>query len=371
MTITSRRISRRLFAVAAALVAIVAFLGIIAGVKVRAQNASQAPAARETGYAVKKPVMGGACSVCPWGVESDFVKTVMKNSGYDVQVCHNCAGGPQEARLVSNAKMPPALTNPVGPGGIAIPPPPNGPVDFGVTESTYLAWAYQGSHMFKADGPKKDLRLIGVIQHPSYYLVAVKADSGITDLSQIKEKNMPVKIITGVDEAWEDVLEYYGINKEWVESHGGHIGVAIRPDVRKDFDVIISGGTLENVPEWNIWYEASQKYDLKYLQLPQELLDKMAKDWDMQPGTVPLGLLHGMDHPFPTVINAGGDAVYGRTDMPDDFAYALAKAMDEQQDKLQWTIVNLSYNPHTVWKAFDVPLAPGAARYYKERGYMK
>jgi TRAP-type uncharacterized transport system substrate-binding protein len=24
-----------------------------------------------------------------------------------------------------------------------------------------------------------------------------------------------------------------------------------------------------------------------------------------------------------------------------------------------------------VWKAYGVPLAPGAARYYKERGYMK
>jgi TRAP-type uncharacterized transport system substrate-binding protein len=24
-----------------------------------------------------------------------------------------------------------------------------------------------------------------------------------------------------------------------------------------------------------------------------------------------------------------------------------------------------------VWKAYDVPLHPGAARYYRERGYMK
>src|SRR5262245_9373734 len=65
------------------------------------------------------------------------------------------------------------------------------------------------------------------------------------------------------------------------------------------------------------------------------------------------------------------DAVYGRTDMPEDFAYAVAKAMDVDQDKLQWNNVNLSYNTHTVWKAFGVPLHPGAARYYKERGYLQ
>ena len=45
--------------------------------------------------------------------------------------------------------------------------------------------------------------------------------------------------------------------------------------------------------------------------------------------------------------------------------------MDEHQELLVWTHMNWSYNWRTVWKALDVPLHPGAARYYKERGYMK
>jgi len=57
--------------------------------------------------------------------------------------------------------------------------------------------------------------------------------------------------------------------------------------------------------------------------------------------------------------------------MPADFAYTLAKALDENQEMLAWTQMNWSYNRHTVWKNFDVPLHPGAARYYKEAGYMK
>ena len=59
--------------------------------------------------------------------------------------------------------------------------------------------------------------------------------------------------------------------------------------------------------------------------------------------------------------------------MPDDFAYTLAKALDEHQDLFQWANsgMNFSYNWRTVWKAFDVPLHPGAAKYYRERGYMK
>ena len=66
-----------------------------------------------------------------------------------------------------------------------------------------------------------------------------------------------------------------------------------------------------------------------------------------------------------------GTAIYGRSDTPDDFAYIVAKAMDEQQQLQQWRHLNLSYNIHTVWNGNEVPLHPGAARYYKEKGYMK
>jgi TRAP-type uncharacterized transport system substrate-binding protein len=57
--------------------------------------------------------------------------------------------------------------------------------------------------------------------------------------------------------------------------------------------------------------------------------------------------------------------------IPDNFAYTLAKALDERQDLLAFTHMNWSYSIRTVWKDGNVPLHPGAARYYKERGYMK
>ena len=47
------------------------------------------------------------------------------------------------------------------------------------------------------------------------------------------------------------------------------------------------------------------------------------------------------------------------------------RSSDANQEMLAWTQMNWSYNRHTIWKAFDVPLHPGAARYYKEAGYMK
>jgi TRAP-type uncharacterized transport system substrate-binding protein len=121
-----------------------------------------------------------------------------------------------------------------------------------------------------------------------------------------------------------------------------------------------------------MWYDVSQRYDLKYLELPKDLRDKMVKEFDLEEQNLPIGLLRGVDRDIPTIVRTG-NVIYGRTDMPDEFAYTLAKAIDEHQNLLQWAQggMNFSYNWHTVWKAYGVPLHPGAARYYKQRGYMK
>ena len=326
-----------------------------------------------TGIQIKKPVFGGACKVCPWGAIAEIVKAAMQPYGYDVQICYNCATA-EAPRIVAAAKTP----EPVEKAWKAfpfIPPsqyeqPPKGPVDFGATSVQNLWWAYQGTHTYAGEKPRTNLRLIAVIQSPNYLIVAAKADLGIDDLGQVKTKRWPVRILTDGSEPAAAVLAHYGLTREAVESAGGHLGRGGVPEERKNFDVIVHGGTLANAPEFNVWYEVSQKYDLRYLRLPDDLLARIAKESDMELRNVPDGLLRGIEHPIPSVAR-NGHAVYGRADMPDNFAYAVAKAMDEHQELLEWSHLNLSYNPRNVWKAFGVPLHAGAARYYRERGYMK
>jgi uncharacterized protein len=109
---------------------------------------------------------------------------------------------------------------------------------------------------------------------------------------------------------------------------------------------------------------------LNYLQLPDDLLAALARtDWH-QPALIPVGLLPGIERPIHTVARTG-TVVYTRADVPDRFAYDVARALDEQQQLLQWSQLNFSYNPSTVCKAYEVPLHPGAARYYRERGYLR
>jgi uncharacterized protein len=329
--------------------------------------------AQELGIKVKKPVLGAACKSCPWGALGDLVKEALKPYGYDVQVCYNCwrADAP---RIVADASMPPSLANNTDQlPAYLVPPPPNAPVEFGVTGAEFVQGAYNATGRYAGDKPRKNLRLLANIQSPTYIIVAAKSSLGITDLRQIKEKRWPVRVIASAG-AGMDILKYYGLTQESIEAAGGKVAGSGGPEgqeMRKNFDVIIHYAMgLANCPEFNVWYEASQKYDLTYLDLPDDLLAKLAKDYGMQRGNIPISLLRGINRVIPTVVSTG-TIVYGRVDMPDDFAYTVAKAMDEHQDLLKWGLLPLTYNWRTVAKLGDVPLHPGAARYYKEVNFIK
>jgi TRAP transporter TAXI family solute receptor len=343
------------------LVASVAASFLIADVQNAATSQSGRP---ETGYALKKPVFGGATQTNGWGAIGVIVKEAMKHYGWDVQLCTSCAGAARAARLVAAAAVPRVL-NPNDPSQ------PNGPLDFGATGSQFLWWAYQGKNDFARDpeGPRRQLRLVANIQTPSYMFVAVKAELGITDLRQITERRLPVRIfVTSQGGAISPtILSYYGLTKESLESSGGRL-LANTPEDQKTLDIIIGFGAASG--EYQEWLDVNQRLDLRYLELPKELRTRLTTNFDLEERDIPIGLFRSIERPIPTVVRTG-TVLYGRQDMPDDFAYTLAKAMDEHQELLQWVSITYSYNPNTVWKAFGVPLHPGAARYYRERGYMK
>ncbi|MFL6416233.1 MAG: TAXI family TRAP transporter solute-binding subunit [Bryobacteraceae bacterium] len=325
----------------------------------------------QTGIKQKKPVFGGACRLCPWGAMAEVVQEAMKPYGYDVQICYNCNAA-DAPRIVSEARLPPPYKpDPAVPEILA---PRNaaglGPIDFGAVAIQFLRNAYRGTGPYAKEKPRTNLRLIANIQDPSWVLVAAKADTGITDLSQIRQKRWPVRILTaGIGGDSGRILAHFGLSKETIEAAGGRVGNT--PDDREHFDVAIGGGgVMTTAPEWRIWTEISQKFDLNFIQLPDELLANLAEAGEANRGVIPAGLYRGIERPIPTVVRTG-TVIYGRADMPEDFAYTVAKAMDEQQQLLQWRHLNFSYNIHTVWNGYEVPLHDGALRYYKQKGYMK
>jgi len=321
----------------------------------------------KTGWDVKRPVMAAACDAgCPWGELGNFVKESMEPYGYSVILCRNCnkSYGP---RLVSENDYPPPLDEDNLRVGVNV--RVNARVDFGVTSSAFLTRAYQGT--ISNGKPFDNLRLIAKIEDPYYLLLAARKESGITSIAQVKQQKLPVRIFDNGG-GMTVILDYYGITADDIVSWGGKMRVSLEDAIKGDFDLIIGFMASPSLnPESSYWTTLSEKFDLYFMELPEELLDKIAEqNVDAELVIARNQLLRGMDRWIKT-LGRSGESIFAREDTPEQAAYDLAKAMDENRGALKWFIRVYTYDSKTVWQNFGVPLHPGAERYYREVGYIK
>jgi TRAP-type uncharacterized transport system substrate-binding protein len=321
----------------------------------------------ETGWEVKRPVMAAACEYgCPWGELGDFVRESMEPFGYSVILCRNCNRmyGPG---LVSGHEFPPPLDEDNLRNGTNV--RVDARVDFGVTASAFLHSAYFGT--FGNAEPLDNLRLIAKIEDPFYFLIAVRKELGIHSMDEIRNEQIPLRIV-GAGRELSTILEYYEISPGDIESWGGNMQVTMEEAFKGEFD-LISGFLASPAlnPESSYWTTLSQRFDLYFLELPQDLLEKIAEfNVDAEFVEAQHSLLRGMDRRVKT-LGRSGESIFARDDTPDQAAYDLAKAIDKNRGALKWYIRVYFYDPGTVWQNFGVPLHPGAERYYREAGYIK
>ncbi len=332
-------------------------------------SAQEASAPAAYGVEVKRPVLQAACKYCPWGMLGDVLKKAMAPYGYDVAVCHACSGV-DGARIVSKRLNPPEVSDRQFAQGTGL--QPRAPIDFGVTNAEYVQRAYAGRGDYVRDGPMTNLRLLARIESPAYLMIAVTRSSGITDLRQIAEKKMPVRILAGVAGglgSLDPAFGFFGFNRQDIAAWGGKILTGNALLLNPDFDMMIGVGVLANYPEGGMWYEMSQRKDLVFLPIPEALRARLVNETGAIAVDLPFRYMRGVgDQPVPSV-GYSGVFVYGRDDLPDGFAHDVAQALDEKRELIRWSNQPFSYDPGTVADGGDVPVHNGAAQYYRERGY--
>ncbi len=348
----------------AVLVAVFAFF--VASPQAEAQSASP-----PYGIAAKRPLFGGACKACPWGVLAYATAQAMKPYGYEVQICWVCWSnlGP---RAMADKTKPVAPSEDVGVDPEYVEPPPDGILDFSATSEVNLISAWNGTAAYAKDNRKRqNYRVIAALQQPNYLLAAASKNSGIKSLSEIKDRKQATWVVVDGNEATNDVLAYYGITEALLKSHGGgFVPRSANRTMRASADLIIHNGLLVNTPEQRVWYEATQLSDLVFLQMDEKLIEQLARLPGYARATVPLSAMRGIDRQIPTVMRST-HFIYVRDEAPDDFAYTVAKALDEQQQVFRMQAEPFYYDPRLVAVSTVIPLHPGALKYYRERGYVK
>ena len=86
--------------------------------------------------------------------------------------------------------------------------------------------------------------------------------------------------------------------------------------------------------------------------------------------SLPVGLFKFITTEYPTICTS--TIIIVSADLPEDLVYYMVKAIDKNKDYIKSSIAAFEFNPDEVWKTLGgVELHPGAAKYYKEKGYVK
>jgi len=251
-----------------------------------------------------------------------------------------------------------------------------------VNPSVLLTMAYRGKGPFRKRLP---LRALAVF--PSYDVMgfAVHESTGITSLSQIKKERFPLKLSTRLvsPSALREnstmftvaaVMRAAGFTFAELRKWNGKIHLASRPSdpARR---ASIENGTVNAIFDEGIksWARTALENGFRFLPVEGTVLSSMVA-MGYRPTVMHKSRFPGMAQDI-TTIDFSGWPMIVRADMGDDAAYAICEAIEKRKEVLPTD----NYKPLEMAQLcandeeapYDVPLHPGAARFYRERGYLK
>ncbi|MCL1481436.1 MULTISPECIES: TAXI family TRAP transporter solute-binding subunit [unclassified Marinobacter] len=247
--------------------------------------------------------------------------------------------------------------------------------DIGMIFPPVANWAAQGFGPF--DSKVENVRgLVGGMDQ-YYQRITVQKDSPIKSLADIKEQKLPVRIGTGPRGSLNEyiarlILQSYGLSYEDIESFGGNVAMNSFGVLRNQFgdnqiDMII-GITTPGHPNTA---QLSIAPGQRFLSLSDESVAYL-KEYGFSPATMPANTFEGQNEPvegvgFPT-------SLYANKALSEELAYQITKGIMENRKRLKQQFGSMAS-----WKAeesakqenLQMPLHPGAERYYREAGILK
>ena len=252
--------------------------------------------------------------------------------------------------------------------------------DFGFGNPVGLsAMAYLGCGFYKKKIP---LRAIGVFPTWDRLIFAVRKDTGIEALEDIKKQKYPLRISTRrrvklqtTVYAIEEVLKAYGISFRDIEKWGGKIMEAPNPSGPERRDAILSGKADAVFDEGvKSWGPTALNAGMRFLPIN----DAAARH--MQKLGFPSALLTRehyakLDSDI-RCVDFSGWTYFCHADLPNEIAYNMAKAVDlcckqipvDHFDKRPMTMREFCRGGEA--GQLNIPLHPGAKKYFRERGYI-
>lgn len=242
-----------------------------------------------------------------------------------------------------------------------------GEAEFGMGMCDDVYAAYTGTREYTGRGAFDELRIcMGGYDQP--FMIAVLASSDYYTLADLKG----AKISCGPQGAPYFVPRMLQLAEGWVENvdydcqHMSH-AQACDSLVNGDIDCIIAAVGIPNAT----YASLTETYDIRFIGLTDEEMDKVLT-----------GNTAWMDGGFPSGTYKGIDSflrmpsipiwIFTSADLDEDVVYHFVKNIAENKDELALsTVYAAEFNIDNAYKGVNMPMHPGAEKYYKEIGIYK
>ena len=244
-----------------------------------------------------------------------------------------------------------------------------------VNPSAMLTQAYRGTGLYSEPLP---VRVIA--SYPSYdrFVAAVQPQLGVTSLAEIAERKPALRVSVREDATHstrvllDQLLPMYGFTLDDFVSWGGSLQLNGPPGDARRLEGIRDGSIDvvfdEGIPTWlNVGLENG----LAPLELEEDVMAGMeAIGWRRV--ALPKERFPLLERDVVT-IDYSGWPLYTREGLPEEMAYKVCAAIAQRAEYIRWEesytgIAQIGVETEAT--PLDVPLHPGAERWYRENGYL-
>jgi TRAP transporter TAXI family solute receptor len=243
-----------------------------------------------------------------------------------------------------------------------------GELEFGVAQSDWQYHAFHGTSKFADAGPFEDLRAVFSI-HPEPFTVVARADAGVTNFEDLEGKRVnignPGSGQRGTMEVLMDALGWTTDNFALATELKAAEQSAALCDNQIDAMVYTVGHPSGSIQE------ATTACDSVLVSVNGPTIDKLIEENSFyRKATIPGGMYRG--NPDDVNTFGVGATFVTSADVSEEAVYTVVKSVfDNFEDfkKLHPAFAHL--DPKEMATAgLSAPLHPGAAKYYKEQGWI-
>jgi uncharacterized protein len=244
----------------------------------------------------------------------------------------------------------------------------NGELEFGVAQSDWQYHAYHGTSKFKDKGPFKKLRAVFSV-HAEPVTIIARDDSGIKNITDFKGKRVNIgNPGSGTLGTWEVIENALGWDR-------GDLKLAAQMKSAETAQAVCDGKI--DAYFWLVGHPSALTQEsiascATHLgNATGPAIDKLVKERPYyRYATIPAGMYNNKED----VKTFGVGATFvTSSDVPDNVVYTVVKAVFDNFD--QFKKLHPAFNhlkaEEMIKDGLSAPLHPGAAKYYKEKGWLK